>query len=112
MTSEQYSKPKLLAKQRIISDIKSTDVRIQITGFVKDDTSEKNFTLKDNSGEITVSYIEGDFPLKKGMLINVIGEYEMNTEGDKSLNAEIIQDMKQLNFEYYEKIYHLKKDLI
>jgi hypothetical protein len=32
-------------------------------------------------------------------------------EGEKELEADIIQDMNKLNFEYYQKLYQIKKDL-
>jgi hypothetical protein len=32
-------------------------------------------------------------------------------EGEKEVTAEIIQDKKNLNFEYYQKLYEIKKEL-
>lgn len=110
--TEPYFKPKSPALQRIIGDLKSDDVRIQIIGYVKELISNSEFILKDNSGEIKVTFEKSDFPIKKDLLINVIGELEINIEGENNLKANFIQNMNMLNYEYYEKIYHLKKDFL
>ncbi|MCK4282646.1 MAG: hypothetical protein KAX10_11050 [Candidatus Lokiarchaeota archaeon] len=110
--TEPYFKPKSPALQRIICDLKSNDVRIQIIGYVKELISNSEFILKDNSGEIKVTFEKSDFSIKKDLLINVIGELEINVEGEKNLKAKFIQNMNMLNYEYYEKIYHLKKDFL
>ncbi len=36
----------------------------------------------------------------------------MNMDGEQTLNAQIIQDMNDLNFKYYTQLYEIKKDLI
>ncbi len=110
--TEPYFIPKSPALQRIICDLKSNDVRIQIIGYVKELISNSEFILKDNSGEIKVTFEKSDFPIKKDSLINVIGELEINVEGETNLKAKFIQNMNMLNYEYYEKIYHLKKDFL
>jgi len=110
--TEPYFIPKSPALQRIIGDLKNNDVRIQIIGYVKELISNSEFILKDNSGEIKVTFEKSDFPIKKDSLINVIGELEINVEGEKNLKAKFIQNMNMLNYEYYEKIYHLKKDFL
>ncbi len=110
--TEQYFKTKSPAFQRVIDDIKSDDIRIQITGYVKKKNSDTEIILKDSTGEIKVTFKDCGFPIKTDLLINVIGELEINIEGEKIIKAEFIQDMKMLNFEYYEKIYHLKKEFL
>ena len=110
--TEPYFKPKSPALQRIIGDLKSDDVRIQIIGYVKELISNSEFILKDNSGEIKVTFEKSDFPIKKDLLINVIGELEINVEGEKNIKVKFIQNMNMLNYEYYEKIYHLKKEFL
>ncbi len=100
------------AKQRIIKDISIDDERIQVTGYIKSRTSDKQIILDDKTGEIKVNLISiDDFKFKENDLINVIGDIELHSSGEKLLNAEIIQDMNKLNFDYYQKIYQIKKEL-
>ena len=97
------------AKQRAIKDIRNDDVRIQVTGYIKDPSEPGEITLNDNTGKITVNTKNIDFKLSENDLINVIGELVISMEGGKTIIAEIIQDMNNLNFEYYQKLYELKK---
>jgi uncharacterized protein YdeI (BOF family) len=100
------------AKQRMIKDISIDDERIQITGYIKSRITDNQFVLDDKSGEINVSLINvDDFTFKEKDLINVIGDLEILTSGEKKLNADIVQDMNKLNFEYYQKLYQMKKEL-
>ncbi len=98
------------AKQRIIEDIKNTDERIQVTGYVKN-IKEDHFILDDESDEIEVNITNFDFKFKENDLINVIGDLTISVDGKKIINADIIQDMNKLNFKYYQKLYQLKKEL-
>ncbi len=100
------------AKQRIIKDISIDDERIQVTGYIKSRINNNQIIIDDKTGEINVNLVSlNDFSFKENDLINVIGDLEFHSSGEKILNAEIIQDMKKLNFEYYQKLYQLKKDL-
>ena len=100
------------AKQRIIKDISIDDERIQVTGYIKSRINNNQIIIDDKTGEINVNLASlNDFSFKENDLINVIGDLEFHSSGEKILNAEIIQDMKKLNFEYYQKLYQLKKDL-
>lgn len=100
------------AKQRIIKDISIDDERIQVTGYIKSGINNNQIIIDDKTGEINVNLVSlNDFSFKENDLINVIGDLEFHSSGEKILNAEIIQDMKKLNFEYYQKLYQLKKDL-
>ena len=98
------------AKQRIIEDIKNSDERIQVTGYIKN-IEVDYFILNDESDEIKVNIENFDFKSKEKDLINVIGDLIISVEGEKIINAEIIQDMNKLNFKYYQKLYQLKKEL-
>ncbi|MFX1444371.1 MAG: hypothetical protein ACFFHV_13230 [Promethearchaeota archaeon] len=98
------------AKQRIIKDIKNSDERIQVTGYIKS-ISEENFILDDESDEIKVNLKNFELKFKEKDLINVIGDISITIEGEKMINPEIIQDMNKLNFKYYQKLYQLKKEL-
>ena len=97
------------AKQRVISDIKNEDERVQITGYVKNLVEEEQFVLDDNTGSLQVNIKNIDFNFKEDNLINVIGNLDKEGSEEISLIAEIIQDKNQLNFEYYKKLYELKK---
>lgn len=100
------------AKQRIIKDIGIDDERIQVTGYIKSRINDDHIVLDDKTGEISVNIIGiDDFNFKENDLINVIGDLELRSSGEKLLNAEIIQNMNKLNFKYYQKLYQLKKDL-
>ena len=99
------------AAQRIIQDIKSSDSRVQITGIVKDVVDTDYIILKDKTDDIKVEIKKIDFAFEKNNLINVIGELNITMEGEKKIEAEIIQDKKNLNFDYYLKLYEIKKEL-
>lgn len=98
------------AKQRTIKDIKNNDVRIQVTGYIKILIEKEHLILDDKTGQINVDIKNLDFRNKKNDLINVIGELVIRMDGEKTIVAEIIQDMNKLNFEYYLKLYELKKE--
>ncbi|MFW9873291.1 MAG: hypothetical protein ACFFG0_09330 [Candidatus Thorarchaeota archaeon] len=97
------------AKQRKIKDIKNDDVRIQVTGYVNDIIEKEKFILDDTTGKITVDIKNIEFKHKKNDLINIIGELVISMDGARTIMAEIIQDMNKLNFEYYQKLYEIKK---
>lgn len=100
------------AKQRIIRDIGIDDERIQVTGYLKSRINDDHIVLDDKTGEISVNIIGiDDFNFKENDLINVIGDLEFQSSGEKVINADIIQDMNKLNFEYYRKLYELKKEI-
>ncbi len=69
--------------------------------------------LNDKTGEIKVNLSKIDsFNFKTDDLINILGDLELQTDGEKLLIADIIQDMNKLNFSYYQKLYQIKKDLM
>jgi len=93
----------------MIKDTKIDDERVQITGYVKNLVEGEQFVLDDNTGDIGVDIKNVDFNFKENDLINVIGDLVKEGNDIKMLRAEIIQDKNQLNFEYYKKLYELKK---
>ena len=99
------------AIQRMINDVKNTDTRVQIMGYVKDIVENDYIILNDKTGDIKVDIKGVEFSYKKNDLINIIGELNIKTGGEKEIGAEIIQDKKNLNFEYYQKLYEIKKEL-
>ena len=99
------------AIQRMIIDVKSSDNRVQITGYVKEIVEKDHIILNDKTGDIKVNITNVEFPFKKNDLINAIGELNITMGGEKEVGAEIIQDKKNLNFEYYQKLYEIKKEL-
>jgi len=103
--SKQHAKP------RIIKDIKDDDLQIQVTGYVKEIIDNEHIILDDKTGELEVDVKNVDFRFDKNDLINIFGEIEISMAGEKSLIADIIQDKKNLNFEYYQKLYEIKKQL-
>ena len=99
------------AIQRTIKDIKNSDNRIQITGYVKDIVENDYIILNDQTEQIKVDIQAVEHSFQKNTLINVIGKLNIKLEGEKEVEAEIIQDKSNLNFEYYLKLYEIKKEL-
>ena len=99
------------AIQRMINDVKNTDTRVQIMGYVKDIVENDYIILNDKTGDIKVDIKGVEFSHKKNDLINIIGELNISMGGEKEIGTEIIQDKKNLNFEYYQKLYEIKKEL-
>ncbi|MFW9822898.1 MAG: hypothetical protein ACFFE4_08190 [Candidatus Thorarchaeota archaeon] len=97
------------ANQRMVKDIKMEDERVQITGYVRGPIDEGEFTLNDETGEIRIDISDIDFKFKENDLINVIGELVKEGNNINVIRAEIVQDKNKLNFEYYKKLYELKK---
>ena len=99
------------AIQRMVNDVKNTDTQVQVTGYVKDIVENDYIILNDKTGDIKVDIKGVEFSYKKNDLINIIGELSINMGGEKEIGAKIIQDKKNLNFEYYQKLYEIKKEL-
>ena len=99
------------AIQRTIKDIKNSDIRIQITGYIKDIVENDYIILNDQTEQIKVDIQAVEYSFQKNNLINVIGKLNIKLEGEKEVEAEIIQDKSNLNFEYYLKLYEIKKEL-
>ena len=91
--------------------MKNEDERIQITGYVKNLVENDHIILEDKTGIIKVSIKNIDFNFKEKNLVNIIGNLMIKTDGEKIIDADIVQDMNNLNFEYYCKLYELKKEL-
>ena len=100
------------AKQRTIKDIKNDDIKIQITGYVHNLVENDKFTLNDKTGQIEVNIKDNTLDFEEGDLVNVIGEVIIATSGEKSIQAQFVQDMRTLNFSYYQKLYEIKKEIL
>jgi uncharacterized protein YdeI (BOF family) len=100
------------AKQRMIKDLKEEDQRVQITGYIDEIEEEKSFLLEDGTGKIKVLGERVKFSYSKDDLVNVFGQLSYKEDKERVLEAEIIQDMKGLNFEYYKKLYEIKKQYL
>jgi uncharacterized protein YdeI (BOF family) len=100
------------AIQRTIKDIKNSDTRIQIMGFVKEIVENDYIILNDKTEELKIDIQAVEYPFQKNNLINVIGKLNIKLKGEKEVEAEIIQDKSNLNFEYYLKLYEIKKELL
>lgn len=100
------------AKQRMIKDLKEEDQRVQITGYISEIEEEKSFLLEDGTGKIKVLREGVEFYCSKDDLVNVFGELSYKEDKERVLEAKIIQDMKGLNFEYYKKLYEIKKQYL
>ena len=91
--------------------MRNEDERIQITGYVKSLVENDHIILEDKTGHIKVSIKNVDFNFKEKNLVNIIGNLMIKTDGEKIIDADIVQDMNNLNFDYYTKLYELKKEL-
>ena len=102
------------AKRVMIKDLNNEDIgnSVQIVGYVKEILDQSSFLLTDKTGELMVEYENDTLPYKKNDLINVYGLVQPTMEGELKLKSQFIQNMNDLNFRNYTKIYELKKDLI
>jgi uncharacterized protein YdeI (BOF family) len=100
------------AIQRRINDIKNNDIKVQITGYIENLVENDKFTLNDKTGEINVKIQDIDCDFEEEDLVNVIGELIIATSGEKSIQAQFVQDMRNLNFSYYQKLYEIKKEIL
>jgi uncharacterized protein YdeI (BOF family) len=100
------------AIQRTIIDIKNSDTRIQIMGFVKEIVENDYIILNDKTEELKIDIQAVEYSFQKNNLINVIGKLNIKLKGEKEVEAEIIQDKSNLNFDYYLKLYEIKKELL
>ena len=100
------------ARQRTIKDVKNDDIKVQITGYIHDLVENDKFTLDDKTGEIEVNIKDIIFDFEEEDLVNVIGEVIIATSGEKSIQAQFVQDMRTLNFSYYQKLYEIKKEIL
>ena len=100
------------ARQRTIKDIKNDDIKVQITGYIHNLVENDKFTLDDKTGEIEVNIIDINLDFEEEDLVNVIGEVIIATSGEKSIQAQFVQDMRTLNFSYYQKLYEIKKEIL
>jgi uncharacterized protein YdeI (BOF family) len=83
---------------------------VQIIGKLIKKIGETEYTLNDETGEITVIFSEKDpifNQLKEDMIIKVLGEIQ----GDSTdlINVTFVTDFTGLNFELYKKTHELKK---
>ena len=86
------------------------NVTLELEGRKVIVNGEKGIVERDfNHSKISVEIKNVDFPQKENDLINVFGELDTKVDGEKIMIAKIIQDMNRLNFEYYLKLYELKK---
>ena len=99
-------------QQRMVKDITESDMEIQVLGYVKEIIDENTILLDDTTGKIHINFKDLEINVKIDDLINVIGLYEMKMDGETVLTAEIVQDMNNLNFDYYTKLYELKKKVL
>ena len=110
---ENRDNQKISAKRVMIKDLKEMEIgsQVQIIGFVKGNI-EGNIILDDRTGEITINIKKLKFPFKKDDLVNVFAMVKPTMEGEKKLEAIFFQDMSNLNFDHFQKLYDLKKELI
>lgn len=111
---ENKENQKISAKRIMIKDLGKIEFGslVQITGFIKDRIEEEKFILDDHTGVITISINNLKFPFKTGDLVNVFTKIKPTMDGEKIFEAIFFQDMSNLNFEHFQKLYEMKKELI
>jgi uncharacterized protein YdeI (BOF family) len=111
---ENKDKLKTSAKRVMIKDLEQVEIgsSIQIMGFVKGNIEGQKIILDDKTGEITIHIKKLKFPFKTGDIVNVFANVKPTMEGEKKLEALFFQDMTGLNFEHYQTLYEMKKELI
>ncbi len=100
------------ARQSTIKDIKNDDFRLQIVGYVKNIVGDDEITLDDKTGEITVHIKDIEFNFELEDMVKVLGDFVISPSGEKSIQAQLITGMNNLNFSYYQKLYELKKEIL
>lgn len=93
------------ARIRRINELSDTDYRVRVIGTVVSASSDEQI-LDDGTGTIN---IRADQKLEMGTLIRAIGRIFRKDDGTFELNAEIIQDMKGLDIELFNKVRELQK---
>lgn len=93
------------ARIRRINELTDDDYRVRVIGTVVNVSSEEQI-LDDGTGTIN---IVTDQKLEVGARIRAIGRIFRKDDGTIELNAEIIQDMKGLDTELYNKVRELQK---
>jgi len=93
------------ARIRRINELNDTDYRVRVIGTVVSVSSDEQI-LDDGTGTINV---RTDQKLEMGTLIRAIGRIFRKDDSTFELNAEIIQDMKGLDIELFNKVRELQK---
>ncbi|MFX1519047.1 MAG: replication protein RepA [Promethearchaeota archaeon] len=93
------------ARIRSINEITDDDFRVRVIGTVVSIAPNERI-LDDGTGTINVVT---DQNLEVGAFIRVIGRIFRKDDGTFELNAEIIQDMKELDTGLYNKVRELQK---
>lgn len=93
------------ARIRRINELSDTDYRVRVIGTVVSISLDEQI-LDDGTGTINV---RTDNKLEMGTLIRAIGRIFRKDDGTFELNAEIIQDMKGLDIELFNKVRELQK---
>ena len=111
---ENKDNQKISAKRLMIKDLEKMEFGslVQITGFIKSGIEEEKFILDDRTGKITISIKKLKFPFKTGDIVNVFTKIKPTMDGEQKFEAIFFQDMSNLNFEHYQKLYDMNKELI
>ncbi len=100
----EFKKPRCI--ERKINEINADDQRVSIIGTIVD-KKDKMLILDDGSDSINVFF---DSSIPDFKLVRIIGE--LVSLGDKfEINAEIIQDMSDLDLKLYKNVHELEKEI-
>ncbi|MHA1300383.1 MAG: hypothetical protein ACTSO9_13270 [Candidatus Helarchaeota archaeon] len=98
---------RLVAYERKINEINENDKKIRILGIVVSSTPEIA-TIDDGTGVISV---RTEKQLTEHGRYRIIGQVFKKGDNKFEMHAEIIQDMKKLNMDLYQKIDEIKRKL-
>ncbi|MCF2139703.1 MAG: hypothetical protein K9W44_06585 [Candidatus Lokiarchaeota archaeon] len=106
MRSDQYYEKKL------VKDLQPTDGLVQLTGYARNINANNDFYIDDTTGKIQTQNIPDDAPkITEGNLYRVFGKYEVDGTGTPVIAAQIIQDMQELDFNFYLKTMEKFKEI-
>ncbi|NVM53628.1 MAG: hypothetical protein HWN66_07975 [Candidatus Helarchaeota archaeon] len=107
----QKSRSRKPARERWINELSDKDLqkRIRILGsIIESDQDQKYAIVDDGTGRVQI-VIKTSMPLKPGDQIRVFGILSKTEQNDYIIDAEIIQDMKDLDMELYKRVQEVKR---
>lgn len=98
--------------KKIIQELQPNEAEVQILGYARDKNANDEFYLDDTTGRIHIREIPEEAPLiQEGKLYRVFGTYALDGSGSPYIATQILQDMEDIDFEYYMKSLKKKQEI-
>lgn len=105
------------ASQKWINELNDEDLQSQVRVLgsivdiqsIQDETQEKISIILDDGTDTIRIILDKSIPLKIGDQIRVYGTLGKTEKEDYILDAEIVQDMNQLDLELYKRVQDVKR---